>query len=80
MNAKVDVLAVLDGAIAQTEYHNAERAHGGDAKNRRLREARAAVAELLKAGNALCDLMPGLAGGPEFDRFVAALANIGDTK
>ena len=43
-------------------------------------QARAAVAELIEAGNDWCDLMPGLAGGPEFDRFVAALANAGGTK
>jgi hypothetical protein len=37
----------------------------------------AAVAELIEAGNAWCDLMPGLAGGPEFDRLAAAIANVG---
>ena len=40
----------------------------------------AAVAELIEAGNAWCDLMPGLAGGPEFDRLTVALANVGGAK
>ena len=81
MNAKVDVLSVLDRLIG-----NARTTAGltGDPRMRdNLRDgeqARAAVAEVIKSGSALCDLMPGLAGGPEFDRFVTALANAGDTK
>lgn len=54
--SKVGVLEALDGAIAQTEYHNAERANGGDARNRPLREARAAVAELIEAAKEFSDL------------------------
>lgn len=58
--------------------------HAQDAANNAaaiaLHEYSAAVAELIEAGNDWCDLMPGLAGGPEFDRFVAALANAGGTK
>lgn len=41
-----------------------------------LRAAGVVMAELIDAGNAWCDLMPGLAGGPEFDRLVAALAQV----
>ena len=40
-------------------------------------EARAVMAELIEAGNEWCALMPGLAGGPEFDRLVTALARTG---
>lgn len=50
-----------------------------DEANRRA-TVYAAVTELIQAGNDWCDLMPGLAGGPEFDRLRAALANAGSAK
>lgn len=41
------------------------------------KNARAAVDELIDAAREWCALMPGLAGGPEFDRLRAAAYNIG---
>lgn len=42
--------------------------------------ALAVMAELIEAANAWCDLMPGLEGGPEFDRLTNALAYAGGAK
>jgi hypothetical protein len=72
MNAKtIDVLDIMRrDAVAGSELMTS-------AEYRESREAQFAVIELLNAGNAWCALMPGLAGGPEFDRLRAALARVG---
>lgn len=67
----VNALAVLDSVAKQNQIMSRHRDEDA------LRGVRAAVAELVEVGNAWCDLMPGLAGGPEFDRLVAALASFG---
>lgn len=80
MSGPVDVLAEMQADIDALEQRVLDGeftlSRGYDKVNR-LRSIHATVDEVLKSGNALCDLMPGLAGGPEFDRLVAALANAG---
>ena len=72
-----DVVAWLDGVVAGSESMDRSSGIGPSSATTGARTARAAVAELIEAGNDWCDLMPGLAGGPEFDRLVAALAAAG---
>jgi hypothetical protein len=68
---KVDVLAVLGW------YVEVLKRVGGPGQDADIASVRAAVAELIEASRAWCALMPGLAGGPEFDRLRAAAYNIG---
>lgn len=75
MSAPVDVRAWLANKV--TREREIERATGLPNSERAAAESVCAVVdELIDAGNAWCDLMPGLAGGPEFDRLVAALAQV----
>lgn len=81
MQPKIDVLALMDTAAAR--IRNSENlVHGRLQKSLcktialEIYQARDVVSELVDAVDHWCALMPGLAGGPEFDRMLAALNRI----